>query len=154
MRLFSPRVSIAIPFGDSMAINLDRTLSRNGRKRWQIVEHPLFGENLMESSQRYSGFRLLRSPARRKTTADSDNEKLSGRLLRQHRGVQSHYVIRLFYVRLFYVGNASARGDKRARRIICARFHQRRRPGYYVTASSFIKSQNSEFLRFHSGRAD
>jgi len=91
-----------------MAINLDRTLSRNGRKRWQIVEHPLFGENLMESSQRYSGFRLLRPPARRKTTADSDNEKLSGRLLRQHRAVQSHYVIRLFYVRLFYVGNGSA----------------------------------------------
>jgi len=66
----------------------------------------------MESSQRYSGFRLLRPPARRKTTADSDNEKLSGRLLRQHRGVQSHYVIRLFYIRLFYVGNGSARGQE------------------------------------------
>lgn len=55
------RVSIAILFDDSMAINLDRTLPRNGRKRRQIAASPLFGENPMKGSR----YRAIRDSCRR-----------------------------------------------------------------------------------------
>jgi hypothetical protein len=102
MRLFSC-VSIAIPFGDSMAINLDRTF-RNERKRRQIVENPLSGEKSpMKSSQRYSGFLPLPpllAPSRRKTTTDSNNEKLFASTIARNTAAYN----RIMSPRLFYAG--------------------------------------------------